>query len=124
MTDFQVYEKQFWQDHIVERPGTFKEIANPDGSITHVPDEGEILQEGSPFSANRMNHIEEGIYLTSVQAKANRDDIIALAVQVAILKEATLNNFTHNIFVVDFGSLDSVELQNGVWDETGKRVVI
>lgn len=122
MTD--MYEKQLWQDHIVERPGTFREVQNTDGTVTHIPEEGDILEEGSPFSANRMNHMESGIYNASRQAKTNKDDITSLAVEVAILKNASLNNFTHNIFMVNFATLDSVELTNGVYDLEQKRLVI
>lgn len=122
MTD--AYEKQIWQDHIVERPGTFREVQNPDGTVTHIAEEGEIIQGGSPFSANRMNHMEDGIYNASKQANTNKDDITSLAVEVAILKNASLNNFTHNIFMVNFETLDNVDLTHGVWDKVGKRMVI
>ncbi|WMM26649.1 hypothetical protein RBU61_08220 [Tissierella sp. MB52-C2] len=124
MKNIEVYEKQTWQDRITERPGTFREVQNQDGSITHIPDEGEVLEEGSPFSANRMNYIEGGIYKSSIQAKTNKDDITSLAVEVAILKNASLNNITHNIFIVNFTNLDSIELNHGVYDSLGKRLVI
>lgn len=122
MTD--KYEKQIWVDHIVERPGTFREVQNLDGSITHIPDEGNILEEGSPFSANRMNHMEDGIYNVSRQANINKDDITSLIIEVAILKGNALNNIGHNMFIVNFTNLDSVELAHGVYDKVGKRVVI
>lgn len=118
------YEKIGWKDHISERPGTFREVQNPDGTVTHVPEEGEILQEGTPVSANNLNHMDEGIYNANKQAKTNKEDITSLAVEVAILKNASLNNFTHNIFIVNFETLDSVNLEHGVWDMQGKRVVI
>lgn len=124
MRDINEYEKQIWVDHITERPGAYKEVLLPDGSILHIPDEGEILEEGSPHSQGRMNHMEEGIYNASRQGKINKDDITSLAVEVAILKNASLNNFTHNLFIVNFANLDSVELVHGVYDEVGKRVVI
>ncbi|MDU5083557.1 hypothetical protein [uncultured Tissierella sp.] len=119
-----IYEKQVWIDHITERPGTFREIQNTDGSITHIPDEGNILEEGSPFSANRMNHIENGIYNVSRQANINKDDITSLKIEVAILKGNALNGIGHNMFIVNFATLDSVELAHGVYDEVGKRLVI
>ncbi|MBU5313447.1 hypothetical protein KQI38_15605 [Tissierella carlieri] len=119
-----IYEKQEWIDHIVERPGTFREIQNSDGSITHVPEEGNILEEGSPFSANRMNHIEDGIYNVSRQANINKDNITSLIIEVAILKGNALNGIGHNMFIVNFVNLDSVELVHGVYDEAMKRLVI
>ncbi len=119
-----IYEKQEWIDHIVERPGTFREITNSDGSITHIPEEGNILEEGSPFSADRMNHIENGIYNVSQQANINKDNITSLIIEVAILKGNAMNNIGHNMFIVNFATLDSVELAQGVYDEVGKRLVI
>ncbi|MBU5676758.1 hypothetical protein KQI88_10035 [Alkaliphilus sp. MSJ-5] len=124
MSTLNEYIKIKWQDHIVERPGTFREVQNQDGSVTHIPDEGEILQEGTPVNASKLNHMEEGIYQANRQAKINKDDISSLAVEVAILKNAALNNFTHNIFVVNFANLDSIKLAHGVYDEAGKRLVI
>jgi hypothetical protein len=122
MTD--KYEKQEWVDHIVERPGTFREVQNSDGSLTHIPEEGNILEEGSPFSANRMNHIENGIYNASRQAQINKDDIINHAVRLAVLEGNAMNGIGHNMFIVNFATLDSVEVVNGVYDEAGKRLVI
>src|SRR5690554_3210248 len=98
------YVKLKWKDHIVERPGTFREVQNPDGTLTHIPEEGEILEEGSPFSANRMNHMEDGIYNASRQAKANKDDIINHAVRLAVLEGNAMNNIGHNMFIVNFAT--------------------
>lgn len=47
------YEKQNWIDHIEDS------------------ETGEIFQEGTLFTAKRMNHIEEGIYQASSQIKDN-----------------------------------------------------
>lgn len=124
MRDIKEYEKQIWVDHITERPGAYKEVPLPDGSILHVPDEGKILEEGSPHSQGRMNHMENGIYNASRQGRINKDDITSLAVEVAILKNASLNNFTNNIFIVNFANLDSVELTHGIYDMAQKRLVI
>ena len=122
--DLQEFQKLNWKDHISERPGTFKEVLNSDGTVTHIPEEGEVLQEGTPVSANNLNHMDEGIYKANKQAKINKDDITSLAVEVAILKNAALNNFTHNIFVVNLDTLNSIDLMHGVWDPIGKRVVV
>ena len=47
------YEKQNWVDHIEDI------------------ETGEVFQEGTLFTAKRMNHIEEGIYQASSQIKEN-----------------------------------------------------
>lgn len=118
------YVKIGWQDHISERPGTFREIQNADGSVTHIPDEGVILQEGTSVSANKLNHMEDGIYNANMQAKINKDNITSLTIEVAILKGNAINNIGHNMFIVNFATLDSVELSHGVYDPLGKRLVI
>lgn len=55
------YKKTKWQDHVVERPRTYTEAANPDGSKTFTPAPGEVLQQGTPQSATNFNNLEEGL---------------------------------------------------------------
>lgn len=40
-----------WQDHVTEFEDRYTESRNDDGTITHTPVEGEILQQGTPQSA-------------------------------------------------------------------------
>lgn len=60
------YEKQTWEDRQVENPLTFTQTNNLDGSITLTPYPGTVQSEGSKMSAERFNHMEEGIYGNSV----------------------------------------------------------
>jgi hypothetical protein len=55
------YITQTWTDRNVERPLTFTQTTNADGSITLTPSEGNIIDVGSPLTADRMNHMESGI---------------------------------------------------------------
>lgn len=55
------YTKQTWQDHVTSRPHTYTETVNQDGTKTFEA-AGEVLQQGSPMSAERFNHMEQGIY--------------------------------------------------------------
>ncbi|MCF6461505.1 hypothetical protein [Clostridium sp. Cult3] len=55
------YERTIWKNREVERPRTFKKIENPDGTITLVPAEGNIIEPGTPIIAQNMNNIEDGI---------------------------------------------------------------
>ena len=54
------YTKQTWKDHVVDRPHTYTETVNQDGTKT-LEAAGEVLQQGSPMSAERLNHMEQGI---------------------------------------------------------------
>lgn len=60
------YARKRWQDHSVERPRTYTEAINEDGSKTYTPAFGEVLQEGTPQSATNFNAIEEGLQHTNV----------------------------------------------------------
>lgn len=61
---------------------------------------------------------------TTENVKKNADDILMLGVEVAILKNAALNNFTSNIFVVNFDDIEEDEVVEGVWDKSSKRLMI
>lgn len=55
------YDRTKWQDHVVERPRTFTEVTNSDGSITVTPAPGEVLQQGTPQSATNFNNVEDAL---------------------------------------------------------------
>ncbi len=56
-----MYNPTYWLDEVVEHPYRYKEQQNPDGSIDHIPDPGEVLQEGTPQSAANFKKMEAGI---------------------------------------------------------------
>lgn len=56
------YAKTNWKDRIVENPRTYDLTNNVDGSIILTPKPGEIIEEGTPISASRMNKIEEKLH--------------------------------------------------------------
>ena len=50
------YNKRIvWKDHVVERPRTFSEVSNSDGTKTLNPAPGEVKQQGTPMSAKHFN---------------------------------------------------------------------
>jgi hypothetical protein len=51
-----------WLDEVVEYPYRYTESDAGDGRITHTPDFGETLQEGTPQSATNFNHLESGAF--------------------------------------------------------------
>ena len=55
------YVKQVWTDRQVEKPLTFNSITNADGTVTLSPAPGKVTQAGTLVTADRMNHIENGI---------------------------------------------------------------
>lgn len=56
-----MYQETIWQDHVTEFEDRYEETINPDGTVTHIPVEGEIIQQGTPQNAKNFNHMEDGI---------------------------------------------------------------
>lgn len=77
------YEKQTWEDRQVENPLTFTQTNNLDGSITLTPYPGAVQSEGSKMSAERFNHMENGIYI----ANKLLDDLINTKLSGTIIYE-------------------------------------
>jgi len=53
-----VYTKNTWTDRSVERPLTFTQTTNADGSVTLNPSEGTIISAGTPITAAKLNNLE------------------------------------------------------------------
>lgn len=60
------YRRNNWVDHAVERPRTFNETTNTDGSVTHDPILSEVVQGGTPMNAKNFNAMEEALQHISV----------------------------------------------------------
>lgn len=68
-----MYERNYWQDHVSEFDNRFREQNNADGTISHIPVEGEIIQQGTPQNAVNFNRIEAGIFAaTEIAAELSR----------------------------------------------------
>ena len=72
-----VYQKTIWKDRVAQRPRTYIESSNADGSITHVPAEGTITEAGTPVNASNLNKIENELYILSAQLEEITSDIDA-----------------------------------------------
>ena len=56
-----MYTQTQWFDRVTEFEDRYREVNNTDGSITHVPVEGEIIQVGTPQNQTNFNNMENGI---------------------------------------------------------------
>lgn len=56
-----MYKQTEWQDRVTEYEDRYKETENPDGTFTHTPVEGEIIQVGTPQNQTNFNNMEVGI---------------------------------------------------------------
>ena len=55
------YVKTTWTDRIVQKPLTYTQQNNGDGTTTLIPAEGTITQSGTPITATALNNMEQGI---------------------------------------------------------------
>lgn len=60
------HNRTFWQDHVTEFSDRYKEVNNDDGTISHVPVEGEVIQQGTPQNARNFNALEDGAFSAGV----------------------------------------------------------
>lgn len=68
-----MYDRTYWQDHVSEFDNRFREQNNADGTISHIPVEGEVIQQGTPQNAANFNRIETGIFAaTEITAELAR----------------------------------------------------
>ena len=77
------YNREIWQDHVTEFSDRFREVVNGDGTISHIPVEGEVIQQGTPQNARHFNAFEEIAFANNVQA--------AEAARVLLLHQRALN---------------------------------
>lgn len=100
------YSKIGWQDNVVDE-GT-----------------GEVIQEGTPLSQNNLNHMDNGIADVTNSNITHDGQIIALQSEVKVLKDATLNNMTNNVFVENFEDISSVDISSGIYDPAAHKIYV
>lgn len=55
------YTKIEWVNRVIQKIHNYTETTNQDGSVTHTPAPGTIIQAGTPRSAENMAHMDQGI---------------------------------------------------------------
>lgn len=90
--------------------------------VDHIEDidTGEVIQEGTPLSANVMNILDEGINEESTINIKQNEEITRLNVAVSILQNTGINN----AFFEGFDTLDDVNLIKGIYDKNKKVIYI
>ena len=78
-----MYDWTQWQDHVTEFSDRYTETNNDDGTISHVPVEGEVIQQGTPQNARNFNALEEGVFSAEVLGME--------AMRVLLLHQRALN---------------------------------
>lgn len=117
------YLQKEWLDHIVEYPNRVRVVPSGDGVTYKLDkDEGELIQQGTPVTANNMNRIEKGVADAHTGVSDLRMYTATLAVQVATLQGATLGGVGANIFIEDLADLTGTLVTRGVYDPENRKV--
>lgn len=70
----------------------------------------------------RVDANENGVTSLNSWQVQQDEEIDALAAEVKVLKDASINNMTNNVFISTFDSLDEIELVEGIYDPVMKKI--
>ena len=101
-----MYEPKLWQDHVTQYENRYTESRNDDGTITHTPVEGEILQQGTPQNATNFNHMEDGI--------SNAGELAALLAAGAIHQQQAIKDLAGETMTVTLANTQEYPFNNSV----------
>lgn len=79
-----------WKDRIVERPRTYTETHNQDGSRTDTPAPGEIQEPGTQISATNLNQMDHGIQDAKVGSELILNALRQIGWRTDALEKATV----------------------------------
>ena len=79
-----------WKDRIVERPRTYTEVMNQDGSRTDTPAPGEIQEPGTQISATNLNRMDQGTQDAKMSAALILNALRQIGWRTEDLEQATV----------------------------------
>lgn len=79
-----------WKDRIVQRPRTYTEVHNQDGSRTDTPAPGEIQEQGTQVSATNLNQMDHGIQDAKISVEQILNGLRQTVWRVEDLEKATI----------------------------------
>lgn len=96
------------------------------GWVDHVEDiiTGEVIQEGTPLSQTNMNHMDEGIFINRGAIIGHEAQLSDMEKEIKVLKDATLNNMTNNVFLINLDSVNSVAITSGIFDPVARKIYV
>lgn len=95
-----------WQDHVTEYEDRYRETQNDDGSVTHTPVPGSVIQQGTPQNAANFNKMEDGII--------NATEMAALAMTAIIHARQTEEDLEGEVINVDLTNTQDYPFNNSV----------
>lgn len=101
-----MYEATMWKDHVTEYEDRYIETKNDDGTINHIPVEGEIIQQGTPQNATNFNHIEEGV--------TNAGELAALMAVMTMQQARSIKNMSGEVIITTLTNSQQYPFNNSV----------
>ncbi len=65
-----MFKRTMWKDRAVQKPRTYRQTGNADGSVTLTPEPGTIYEAGTPVNAAQLERMEQGIWDAYIQSGA------------------------------------------------------
>jgi hypothetical protein len=101
-----MYSWTYWLDHVTQYENRYKETNNTDGTVTHTPEEGEVLQQGTPQNATNFNKMEDGI--------SNAGELAALMAIERIHTQQAIEDITGETLTVSLTNTLEYPFNNSV----------
>lgn len=71
-----------------------------------------------------MNHMDDGIFENREAVILHEAQIADAQKEIKVLKDATLNNMTNNVFLINFDSVNSVAITSGIYDPVARKLYV
>lgn len=99
-----MYKQTTWQDRVTQFDNRYREVDNHDGTITHILDEGEVIQVGTPQNQTNFNNLENGV----------QDATLAIQILGTAYYHHVLESAAHEALMDDevLGEVHEVTLKN------------
>lgn len=68
--------------------------------------------------------MDEGIKLVTDETNIQAGLIADAQKEIKVLKDATLNNMTNNVFLKNFDTVDSVAITSGIYDPIARKIYV
>lgn len=101
-----MYEPKMWQDHVTQYENRYTETKNDDGTINHIPVEGEIIQQGTPQNATNFNHLEAGV--------TNSAELAALMAITTMQQARSIKNMAGEVITITLTNSQVYPFNNSV----------
>lgn len=112
---YMTYDMTLFEDRVVERPWTFKEVPTGETAdgykiVYHEHHEGEVIVEGTNLSARNLGNMDVAIAKLFKMYQRMLEMLLSLSLKTGAIELTNLNGLIANAYAVDFYSFDEGEI--------------